>query len=53
MHIFTVTPISVVSSGILNGFLTVESILFMSYFNRIQYNLVQLHENLLRKIDLK
>jgi hypothetical protein len=40
LHIFTVTPISVVSSGILNGFLTVESIFFMSYFNGIQHNLV-------------
>jgi len=31
---------SVVSSGILNGFLTVESIYCMSYFNWIQHNLV-------------
>jgi hypothetical protein len=53
MHIFTVTPISVVSSGILNGFLTVEGIFFMSYFNGIQHNLLQLHENLPRKLDLK
>jgi len=53
MHIFTVTLISVVSSGILNGVLTVESIFFMSYFNGIQHNVVELHENLPRKLDLK
>jgi hypothetical protein len=53
LHTFTVTPISVVSSGILNGFLTVGSIFFRSYFNGIQHNLVQLHENLPRKLVLK